>query len=95
MDLDDSAEAAMERSSTPRVRSADQKAAPGKFGAAEGKSSRGSGGGGTDVQQHPMGVVCTCVRTGWSLMSSLFCIGEEVRVLFGVQPSKGARKIER
>lgn len=30
------------------------------------------------VVQHPMGVVCSCVRTGWSLMSSLFCVGEEV-----------------
>lgn len=38
----------------------------------------GDKGGGIDRRQHPMGVVCTCVRTGWSLMSSLFCVGEEV-----------------
>lgn len=42
-------------------------------GMAGGVGDRGASG------QHPMGVVCTCVRTGWSLMSSLFCIGEEVR----------------
>lgn len=45
------------------------------------EAGRGAGGG---VGQHPMGVVCTCVRTGWSLMSSLFCVGEEVRCLVAI-----------
>lgn len=44
-------------------------------------SDKGKGveGGGTMAGEHPMGVVCSCVRAGWSLMSSLFCMGEEVR----------------
>lgn len=41
-------------------------------------TSLGEGGEGGGGRQHPMGVVCSCVRTGWSLMSSLFCVGEEV-----------------
>lgn len=35
-------------------------------------------GGGAMAGEHPVGVVCSCVRAGWSLMSSLFCMGEEV-----------------
>jgi len=46
--------------------------------AAEAETEPG-GGRGRGAGQHPMGVVCSCVRTGWSLMSSLFCVGEEVR----------------
>lgn len=43
----------------------------------------GAGGAVAVAGEHPMGVVCSCVRTGWSLMSSLFCMGEEVRTLKG------------
>lgn len=50
-----------------------------KAAAAEASGGPGGGLAGRGAAgQHPMGVVCTCVRTGWSLMSSLFCIGEEV-----------------
>lgn len=50
-----------------------------KAAGAEASAGAGGGlGGRGGAGQHPMGVVCTCVRTGWSLMSSLFCIGEEV-----------------
>eukprot|EP00752_Nemacystus_decipiens_P013802 g12254.t1 len=48
-----------------------EKATTSTTGAATGGGGRGRGG------QQPMGVVCSCVRTGWSLMSSLFCVGEE------------------
>lgn len=47
---------------------------------AEGAPGEDTSGGGGGRGQQPMGVVCSCVRTGWSLMSSLFCVGEEVRL---------------
>lgn len=47
-------------------------------GAGAGAPSSSSAVGAAGSLQHPLGVVCTCVRTGWSLMSSLFCVGEEV-----------------
>lgn len=47
---------------------------------AEGAPREDASGGGGGRGQQPMGVVCSCVRTGWSLMSSLFCVGEEVRL---------------
>ena len=44
----------------------------------DGAGASGKRGSVGTASEHPMGVVCSCVRTGWSLMSSLFCVGEEV-----------------
>lgn len=75
--LDSVTAAASVANDAPEGSAASGEAAGGDAGMSEG----GGGGGGraSSAGQHPMGVVCTCVRTGWSLMSSLFCVGEEVK----------------